>query len=276
VVAIATSVRSRAVASRSDDLALAHELADLADSITLERFRAEDLRVETKPDLTPVTEADRATEQAIRERLQTVRSGDAVVGEEMAASGQKGDRRWIVDPIDGTKGYVRGIPVWATLLALEEQDEITLGVVSAPALHRRWWAARGGGAYMRDGLADEPRELKVSEVTRLADAQLCYGGISEWRKIGRLDQLLELATRCWRTRAFGDVWAYMLVAEGAAEIGGLDPDVRLWDLAAPMVIVEEAGGRFTDLHGVRRADGGSGIATNGLLHEAALEIVGLV
>jgi histidinol-phosphatase len=192
----------------------------------------------------------------------------------MAASGHKGDRRWIVDPIDGTKGYVRGIPVWATLLALEEHGEIKLGVVSAPALHRRWWAARGSGAYMRDGLASEPRELKVSEVTRLADAQLCYGGISEWRKIGRLDQLLELAARCWRTRAFGDVWAYMLVAEGAAEIGGLDPDVRLWDLAAPMVIVEEAGGRFTDLQGVRRADGGSGIATNGLLHEAALEIVG--
>jgi histidinol-phosphatase len=263
------------VPRQADDLSLAHELADLADSITLERFRAADLRVETKPDMTPVTEADRATERAIRDRLRTARPDDAVVGEEMPASAQQGDRRWIVDPIDGTKGYVRGVPVWATLVALEERGEITLGVVSAPALHRRWWAARGAGAYMRDGLGDRPRQLVVSEVARLADAQLCYGGLSEWAKIGRLAELLELANRCWRTRAFGDVWAYMLVAEGAAEIGGLDPDVRVWDLAAPMVIVEEAGGRFTDLHGVRRADGGSGIATNGLLHEAALEIIGM-
>jgi histidinol-phosphatase len=262
------------VASRSEDLALALELADLADSITLDRFRAEDLHVESKPDLTPVTEADRAVEQAIRDRLAASRPDDAVVGEEMAASGKQADRRWIIDPIDGTKGYVRGIPVWSTLLALQEHGEVTVGVASAPALHRRWWAARGQGAYLHDGLANEPRRLRVSEVSTLSDAQLCYGGLSEWTKTGRLDALLELAQCCWRTRAFGDVWAYMLVAEGTADIGGLDPDVKLWDLAAPQVIVEEAGGRFTDLHGVRRPDGGSGIATNGRLHEAALEIVG--
>ncbi len=260
--------------SRSDDLSLAHELADLADSITLARFRAEDLRVETKPDLTPVTEADRATEEAIRERLAATRPRDAVIGEEMAATEHAAERRWIIDPIDGTKGYVRGIPVWSTLIALQEREEVTLGVASAPALGRRWWAARGAGAYVREGLSERPRRLRVSEVSRLEDAQLSYGGISEWTKIGRLDALLELAQRCWRTRAFGDVWAYMLVAEGSAEIGGLDPDVKLWDLAAPQVIVEEAGGRFTDLHGVRRPDGGSGIASNGRLHEAALEIVG--
>jgi histidinol-phosphatase len=262
------------VPSPSNDLSLALELADLADSITLARFRAEDLHVETKPDLTPVTEADRAVEAAIRERLAAERPGDAVVGEEMAPSEQDSERRWVIDPIDGTKGYVRGIPVWSTLLALQEQGEVTLGVASAPAIHRRWWAARGMGAFVDDGLSDQPRPLRVSEVSRLEDAQLCYGGIGEWTKIGRLDALLELAQRCWRTRAFGDVWAYMLVAEGAGDIGGLDPDVKLWDLAAPQVIVEEAGGRFTDLHGVRRPDGGSGIATNGLLHEAALEIVG--
>lgn len=260
--------------SRSDDLALAFELADLADSITLARFRAEDLRVETKPDLTPVTEADRAVERAIRERLAAARPEDAVVGEEMGATAHSGDRRWIIDPIDGTKGYVRGIPVWATLLALEQQGEIRLGVVSAPALHRRWWAERGAGAYLQDGLGQGPRRLRVSEVSELGDAQLSYGGLGEWTKIGRLDALIELAKRCWRTRAFGDVWAYMLVAEGSADVGGLDPQVTIWDLAAPLVIIEEAGGRFTDLHGIRRADGGSGIATNGLLHEAALEIVG--
>jgi histidinol-phosphatase len=261
--------------SHSDDLALAFELADLADSITLGRFRAEDLRVDTKPDLTPVTEADRAVERAMRERLAAARPDDAVVGEELGASTRAGDRRWIIDPIDGTKGYVRGIPVWSTLLALEEEGEIVLGVVSAPALHRRWWAQRGAGAYLQDGLAQDPRRLRVSQVSKLKDAQLCYGGLGEWTKIGRLDALLELAKRCWRTRAFGDVWAYMLVAEGAADIGGLDPQVTIWDLAAPFVIIEEAGGRFTDLHGARRPDGGSGIATNGLLHEAALEIVRL-
>ena len=263
------------MASRSDDIALALELADVADSIALGRFRAEDLRVDTKPDLTPVTEADRAVEQAIRERLASARPGDAVVGEEFGCTHESRERRWIIDPIDGTKGYLRGIPTWGTLLALEERGEVTLGVASAPALHRRWWAARGYGAFMDDGLASRPRPIHVSAVAALEDAQLCYGGLSEWVKLGRLDALLELAAHCWRTRAFGDVWAYMLVAEGAADIGGLDPVVTVWDLAAPLVIVEEAGGRLTDLRGVRRADGGSGIATNGVLHEAALAIVGL-
>ncbi len=263
------------MASRSDDLTLALELADLADSITLERFRAEDLQVETKPDLTPVTEADRAVEQAMRDRLASARPDDAIFGEEFGSSEAGADgRRWIIDPIDGTKGYVRGMPVWATLLAQQVEDEITVGVVSAPALRRRWWAARGEGAFLDDGLSGEPRRIRVSAVAELADAQLSFAGFREWDESGRLDALVELARRCWRTRAFGDMWSYMLVAEGAVDIGGLDVGVMLWDLAAPMVIVEEAGGRLTDLEGVRRADGGSGIATNGLLHEAALEIVG--
>jgi histidinol-phosphatase len=246
-----------------DDLALALELADLADPITLGRYRADDLLVETKPDLTPVTEADRAVEQAIRERLAGARPGDAVVGEEYGQTAA-GERRWIVDPIDGTKNYVRGIPVWATLIALEG----VLAVVSAPALGKRWWAVRGRGAFA-DG-----RPIHVSRVAELADAQLLWSGIEDWDAVGRSDALLGLARACWRSRGVGDFWQYMLVAEGAAEIA-LDPIVSVWDLAAPQLIVEEAGGRFTDLGGEPRPDGGSGIATNGPLHDAALELLGL-
>jgi len=256
------------------DLALALELADRADSITLSRFRAADLAVATKPDLTPVTEADTAVERSIRERLAQRRPDDAIVGEEFGASTARGGaRRWILDPIDGTKNYVRGIPVWATLLALEVDGELTVGIASAPALHRRWWALRGAGAYVDDGLADAPRRLHVSEVSDLADAQLCVSGFHDWNGPVSLDSMLALSARCWRTRGFGDFWGYMLVAEGAAEIA-CEPVVSLWDLAAPQVIVEEAGGRFTDLGGVRTADGGDALATNGLLHEAALASVG--
>lgn len=254
-----------------DDLALALELADVADSITLARYGAADLKVETKPDLTPVTEADTAVEQAIRERLAGTRPEDSVVGEEFGDSGE-GVRRWIIDPIDGTMGYVRGLPGWATLLALQDGDELSVGVVSSPALRRRWWAARGAGAYVDDGLSEAPRPVHVSSVAELADAHLCLSAATEWEEIGRLRQILELERRCWRTRGFGDFWSYMLVAEGAVEIG-LDPEASLWDLAAMQVIVEEAGGRFSDLDGVRRADGGNALATNGLLHDTALAIL---
>jgi histidinol-phosphatase len=247
------------------DLKLVLELADLADAISLRRFRAGDLVVDTKPDLTPVTEADRAVESAIRERLASARPGEAVVGEEFGQT--DGERRWIVDPIDGTKNYVRGVPVWATLLALED----TAAVVSAPALHRRWWAARGQGAFVDDGLGPA-RRIGVSAITALADAQLSFAGLEDWEAVGRLDALLELGRRCWRTRAVGDFWSYMLVAEGAVDIA-CDPVVAVWDLAAPRLIVEEAGGRFTDLSGESRADGGSGFATNGLLHDAALQVI---
>jgi histidinol-phosphatase len=261
-----------------DDLAFALELADVADEITLGRFRAGDLIVETKPDMTPVTEADRAAEEALRTRLGEALPSDAVLGEEFGSGGPDAGsgRRWIIDPIDGTKGYVRGMPVWATLLALEIDGEAALGVVSAPALHRRWWASRGRGAWVADGLSREPQRLRVSAVSSLSDSQLCYGGIEDWEAAGRDPRLLlELGRRCWRTRGVGDVWSYMLVAEGAAEIG-LDPIVSLWDLAAPRAIVEEAGGRFTDFSGVPRADGGSGLATNGLVHDQVLEIIGSV
>jgi histidinol-phosphatase len=266
--------RIRTVPSSSDDLTLARALADIADAITLGRFRAHDLVVETKPDLTPVSEADRDVEQALRERLAVQRPGDSVFGEEYGGStAPDSARRWIVDPIDGTKSYVRGLPFWGTLIALEEEGEITVGVVSAPALSCRWWASRGGGAFARDSLSGEPRRLGVSAVGELADAQLCYGGLEEWLEAGRMDALLELGRHCWRTRGYGDFWSYMLVAEGSVEIG-LDPIVSLWDLAAGKVIVEEAGGRFTDLGGVATADGGDAIATNGRLHDAALAIIG--
>jgi histidinol-phosphatase len=255
-----------------DDLAIALELADLADQITLGRFRAEDLIVETKPDMTPVSEADRAVEEALRSRLGSARPGDGVVGEEFGVEDRGGARRWIVDPIDGTKSYVRGIPVWGTLIALEEDGEVVLGVVSSPALRRRWWAARGGGAWVDDGFSDAPRRLSVSRIASLGDAQLSIGGLEDWTEAGCLDGYLELGRHCWRTRGYGDVWSYMLVAEGAAEIS-IDPIVKIWDLAAPMAIVVEAGGRFTDFGGIARPDGGSGVATNGLVHDTVLELL---
>jgi histidinol-phosphatase len=258
----------------AEDLNVALELADIADRITMARFRADDLVIETKPDLTPVSEADKAVERAVREALAQVRPEDAVFGEEYGASdAPAGSRRWIIDPIDGTKGYVRGIPVWATLLALQEDGEMTVAVASAPAMRSRWWAGRGLGASVDDGVSAGSRELRVSGIRELADAQLSYAGLEDWKAIGRLEPAVELISSCWRSRNFGDFWSYMLVADGAIEIG-LDPVASLWDLAAPQLIVEEAGGRFTDLGGVRTADGGDAIATNGLLHDVALAIIG--
>jgi histidinol-phosphatase len=258
----------------ADDLTLALELVELADAITTDRFGAADLAVETKPDLTPVTEADTAVERAVRERLADARPDDVVVGEEYGApDGDGAARRWIIDPIDGTKGYVRGLPVWATLLALQDGDELTIGVVSAPALGRRWWAARGQGAYTQPVGPARIRELRISNVERLSDAQLCFGGLEDWEEVGRLESLLQLGRACWRSRGLGDFWGYMIVAEGGAEVM-LDPIVSVWDLAAPLVIVEEAGGRFTDFAGARTAEGGDALATNGRVHGAALEIVG--
>jgi histidinol-phosphatase len=254
----------------ADDLDLALRLADAADALAVQRYLAADLAVETKPDLTPVTEADRAIERAVRDVLADVCPDDAVVGEEYGSSGS-GERRWIVDPIDGTKNFVRGIPVWATLLALEVAGELTVGVVSAPALGRRWWASRGGGAWVVETAGSgKPRALSVSGVRSLDDAQLSISDFDNWQS---MDGLLELGRRCWRTRGFGDFWGYMIVAEGGAEVM-LDPIVSVWDLAAPLVIVEEAGGKFTDFAGARGAEGGDAIATNGRLHDAALAIIG--
>jgi histidinol-phosphatase len=246
----------------SEDMRLAHVLADQADSISLDRFKAQDLTVETKPDLTPVTEADRTVEQALRKRIAEERPGDGVVGEEFGAD-EGGDTRWIVDPIDGTKNYVRGIPVFATLIAVERDGALTVGVVSAPALHRRWWAARGEGAFANG------RPIRVSRVAELADAVLAYASLGSWEQHGLGDRFMALARSCWRTRGFGDFWCHMLVAEGAADIAA-EPEVALWDLAAVQVVVEEAGGRLTDLGGTARPDGGSVVTTNALLHDRVL------
>jgi histidinol-phosphatase len=212
------------------DLSFALELADLADAITTERFQADDLIVETKPDLSPVTEADRAVEQVLRKRIGEERPGHSVVGEEFGAD-DPGGTRWILDPIDGTKNYLRGLPVWATLIALEREGRVEVGVVSAPALARRWWAARGDGAFVNG------RRIRVSKVADLSDAVLSYASLTSWEQHGLGEQFLTLARSCWRTRGFGDFWSHMLVAEGAADVA-VEPEVELWDLAAPQVIVE--------------------------------------
>jgi histidinol-phosphatase len=246
------------------DLALALELADAADGLTTSRFRANDLQVSRKPDTTHVTEADHATEQLLRDGLQRARPGDAILGEEFGTIGA-GRRRWILDPIDGTANYVRGVPIWATLIALEEDGELRVGVVSAPALHTRWYAARGEGAYANE------RPISVSKVGDLADAQLCYSDIASWTNFRTSAQpMIDLLHRVWRSRGVGDFLQHMLVAEGAADVA-VEPIVNLWDLAPLLVVVEEAGGRFTNLEGVRTADGGSAVSTNGLLHGDVLD-----
>jgi histidinol-phosphatase len=260
---------------QSADLRLALRLADLADEITMDRFRAIDLAVETKPDMTPVSEADTLVERTLRSHLEATLPADAILGEEYGAQDTPANgRRWIIDPIDGTQGYVRGVPVWATLIALEAHGEPVVGVASAPALGRRWWAARGEGAHLREGGAQgRARSISVSGISDLADAQFCFGGLEDWRRQGREENLRELSEKVGRTRGFGDFWQYMLVAEGAAEIAS-DPSVSIWDLSVPLVIVTEAGGRFTDFTGAVTAAGRSGLATNGLLHEDARAILG--
>ncbi len=258
------------MAGYDDDLRFAHVLADAADDITTRRFKALDLHVEAKPDLTPVTDADKATEESLRNVLRRARPRDAVLGEEFGRAGS-GPRCWVIDPIDATKNYVRGVPVWATLIGLMDGDEVTVGVVSAPALGRRWWAARGGGAWTGRSLTKASR-CRVSAVSKLEDASFSYSDVPSWEDKGRLAGFLELGRSVWRTRAYGDFWSHVLVAEGAVDICA-EPEVTLWDLAALKVIVEEAGGTFTDLTGKPTPDGGSAVSTNGLLHGEVLELL---
>ncbi|WP_127793789.1 inositol monophosphatase family protein [Agromyces sp. LHK192] len=253
----------------ADDLALALALADRADAISLERFRAVDLEVSTKPDRTPVTEADLAVERAIRDGLADARPDDGVLGEEFGTEGS-GRRQWIIDPIDGTANFLRGVPVWGTLIALAIDGEPVLGVVASPAMGRRWWATRGGGAWTTDAPGAEPRGIRVSNVADLGDASLSFQSLAQWRGAGYLDRLLALSERVWRDRAYGDVWSYMLLAEGLIDITG-EFDVKTYDLAALIPIVEEAGGRFTSIMGERGPGHGSALATNGLLHDGVLE-----
>jgi histidinol-phosphatase len=257
----------RRAASYDDDLRLAHVICDQVDALTTSRFKALDLSVESKPDLTPVTDADLAAEELVRSQLKRTRPRDAVVGEELETTGH-GPRQWVVDPIDGTKNFVRGVPVWATLVALIDAGRPVVGVVSAPALNRRWWAATGSGAWTGRSLSSATR-LRVSSVRTLEDASLSYSSLHGWEERGLLDDFLDLTRSCWRTRAYGDFFSYVLLAEGAVDVAA-EPELELHDMAALVPIVTEAGGRFTSLSGEDGPFGGNALATNGHLHTQAL------
>ncbi|MCU1412741.1 MAG: hisN [Microbacteriaceae bacterium] len=251
----------------ASDLALARSLADMADEISMDRFRATDLVVTTKPDMSPVSDADKAVETALRAAIQDSRAGDGILGEEFGTEGDA-HRQWILDPIDGTKNYVRGVPVWATLIALAIDGVPVLGVVSAPALGKRWWAAAGGGAFIEEtvGSTRTERRIHVSGVTELADASISLSGLSRWDDAGRLPQVVELSHAVWRTRDYGDMWPYMMVAEGQLEASG-EFDLQVYDMAALAPIVQEAGGRFTAVDGEDGPWHGSALATNGRVHD---------
>ncbi|MGW0201051.1 histidinol-phosphatase [Nonomuraea sp. NPDC003201] len=265
---MADTVAWATVQGYNDDLRLAHVMADAADDLTMRRFKAVDLKVDTKPDLTPVSDADRTVEEAIRGTLRRARPRDAVVGEEFGKTGW-GARSWIIDPIDGTKNYVRGVPVWATLIALMEYGRVVVGLVSAPALGRRWWAATEGGAWTGKSLTKASR-MQVSSVSSLEDASFSYSSFGGWEKTGKLDNFLDLSRACWRTRAYGDFWSHMMVAEGSVDLSA-EPELSPWDMAALTVIVEEAGGKWTDVSGVKGLEGGSLVCTNGILHTEVID-----
>jgi histidinol-phosphatase len=267
-----------------DDLALAHALADMADAITLDRYQAQDLVVTNKPDNTPVTDADRAVETAIREALATHRQSDGLVGEEFGSDKGSSGRYWVIDPIDGTKNFMRGVPTWATLIALVQVDaagneEVVVGIASAPALARRWAAAKGHGATVRfnSGNNDESAEdfkstslekkISVSKVSTLTDASISYSDFVGWGD--RLEPFQKMLANAWRTRGIGDFWSHMLVAEGAVDVA-VEPSLAVWDMAALDIIVREAGGTFTNTVGQAGPFGGSGVSTNGLLHNAVI------
>jgi len=251
------------------DLDLALSLADRADVITTARFGALDLRVDQKPDLTPVTDADEAVESAVRDVLALERPNDAILGEEHGGTPVFTGRQWVIDPIDGTKNFVRGVPLWASLIALLEDGVPTVGVISAPALNRRWWAGQGLGAHTSFG-GSAPRRLSVSGVADLGSASLSFSSLSGWADRGLREKFVALTDAVWRVRAYGDFFSYCLVAEGAVDVAA-EPEVKLWDLAPLDVLVREAGGRFTNLAGEPGPHGGSAVASNGLLHSAVLD-----
>jgi len=267
-----------------DDLALAHALADLADAISLDRYQAQDLVITTKPDNTPVTDADRAVETAIREALATHRQTDGLVGEEFGSDKGKSGRYWVIDPIDGTKNFMRGVPTWATLIALVQVDssgveEVVVGIASAPALARRWSAAKGHGAFVRfnagsaNDLSEDfnapsnEKKISVSKVGKLSDASISYSDFVGWGD--RLEPFQKMIANAWRTRGLGDFWSHMLVAEGAVDVA-IEPSLAVWDMAALDIIVREAGGAFTNTSGQNGPFGGSGVSTNGVLHNAVI------
>ena len=258
--------------SLQSDLSFARELADMADAISMDRFRSTDLVVTTKPDMTPVSDADRAVETTLRAAIADSRAGDSVRGEEFGTEGDS-PRQWIIDPIDGTKNYVRGVPIWATLISLTIDTVPVVGVVSAPALGTRWWGATGQGAFVNEQLgsthSDQARRIHVSRVSELADASISLSGLTRWENAGKLPQLLDLTREVWRTRDYGDMWPYMMVAEGLLEVSG-EYDLQVYDMAALIPIVREAGGMFTSVDGEDGPWHGSALATNGLLHDRVI------
>ncbi len=255
--------------SLRSDLELALRLADAADAQSLPRFDAADLEISTKADNSHVTDADLATERAIRRVLEAERPEDGIFGEEFGAQGST-HRQWIIDPIDGTANFLRGVPLWGTMIALAIDGVPQVGVVSMPALGRRWWAATGGGAWT--ATEGEPRRMQTSAVDSLDDASVSFQSIAQWADAGRLDTLLSIGRRVWRDRAYGDVYAYMLLAEGridmVAEFG-----VKEYDIAAAVPIVREAGGRMTAVDGDETISARSTLATNGRLHEDFLTLI---
>jgi histidinol-phosphatase len=260
------------MSSEADDLKLALQIADEADSLTMARFGAVDLVVETKPDMTPATDADLDVESMVRRRLRDERPDDAVLGEEFGGTAVFSGRQWVVDPIDGTKNFVRGVPIWATLIALLHDGVPVVGVASAPALQRRWWAATGNGAFASTA-GGATRRISVSSVADIESASLSFSSLSGWAARGLRDRFIDLTDAVWRVRGYGDFLSYCLLAEGAVDIAA-EPEVSLWDLAALDIVVREAGGSFTSLDGVPGPHGGSVVATNGLLQEAVLNRLG--
>ncbi|MCI6583754.1 MAG: inositol monophosphatase family protein [Mobiluncus porci] len=254
-----------------EDLQLALVMADQVDALTMSRFRADDLEVNDKPDLTPVTDADRSAEHMIRTQLSHSRSRDAVVGEEEGSSGYA-SRRWVIDPIDGTSNFLRGVPVWATLIGLMEEGRMVVGVASAPALGCRWWAAAGSGAWTGRSRSSA-RQIHVSKIRTLEQASFSYSEIGEWAEAKRLRGFMNLSQQVWRTRAYGDFWSYMLVAEGVVDIAS-EPELNLWDMGALYPIVTEAGGHFTGLDGTDGVKGPGAVVTNGRLHSQVLDLIG--
>lgn len=257
-------------AQMTKDLELAHKLADAADELSMKRFRSLDLQVETKPDRTPVTDADKSVEDAIRALLTHARPEDSIIGEEFGNSGDS-ERVWIIDPIDGTANFLRGVPVWATLIALRVDGEYVLGVVSAPAMGRRWWGAKDQGAFTKD-VDGSVRQLHVSKVKDIADASFSFSSIELWNEAGELEKLWEISKKVWRTRAYGDFWSHMLVAEGAVDISA-ETDLKIYDWAALAPIVQEAGGTFRDQSGELTDQTSKVMASNGFLDKQLSELI---
>ncbi len=256
-----------------DDLRVAWELANIADSITMDRFEADNLKVKAKPDLTPVSDADLAVERAIRTYLNDHCPTDDIVGEEFGGNADYVGRQWVIDPIDGTKNFVRRVPTWATLIALMVDGIPRMCVISAPALQRRWWAAEGAGAY-RCSANSPAKQIHVSEVSELRHASISFSSLIGWKRKNLMDNFINMMNYSWRMRGYGDFFSYCLMAEGAVDVAA-EPEVCLWDLAALDILVREAGGRFSSLDGRPGPHSGEAVATNALLHDQVLRAINL-